>query len=263
VSHRAAAADNAVDLTGATTTTSAAAAPGAFLLQGAAPPAPAPTPPPTTAAPPPPAAAAPGTVPVTAIGDSVMLGAVPALQARLGASGYIDAKQNRYFGEAVPIVRQLRAEGRLGRVVVIHLGNNGPPRDAEVDALVAELAGVEQVLFVTVRVNRKWQGTSNAVLSAGAARHPTVKLVDWYGHSEGHRDWFQSDGTHLKGPGANAYAELVGAAISPPPPPPPPPPPESPPESPPPSDAPPPTETPPSTAGPPEPPPETTSTTTP
>src|SRR5207302_4849958 len=66
---------------------------------------------------------APGTVPVTAIGDSVMVSAADELHKRLGASGYIDAKQNRYFSEAAPIIGDLRARGVLGRVVIIHLGN--------------------------------------------------------------------------------------------------------------------------------------------
>jgi hypothetical protein len=185
---------------------------------------------------------APGSVPVTAIGDSVMVAAAGELQRRLGASGYIDAKQNRYFSQAAPIIHDLRARGALGRVVLIHLGNNGPVSNSDVDAVMNELNGVPNVLLVTVRVDRSWQDEVNQTLRSAAARYPNVQIVDWYSYSAGHGDWFQADGTHFRtssGPGANAYADLLVGSIPPPPttttastttttaPPPPPPPPTS------------------------------------
>jgi hypothetical protein len=109
--------------------------------------------------------------------------------------------------------------------VFVHLGSNGPPRASDIDALMEVLAGVPHVRLVNVRVNRKWEGATNQTLAEGAARHgPRVQLVDWYAFSAGHLDWFQSDGTHLKAPGAAAYADLLGSYLPPPPPPPPPPP---------------------------------------
>jgi hypothetical protein len=161
---------------------------------------------------------APGSVPVTAIGDSVMVAGADELHQRLGSSGYIDAKQNRYFSQAAPIIRDLRARGALGRVVIIHLGNNGPVSNSDVDAVMGELNGMPNVLLVTVRVNRSWQDEVNQTLRAAAARYPTVQIVDWYARSAGHGDWFQGDGTHFKtssGPGANAYADLLAGSIPP------------------------------------------------
>ena len=177
-----------------------------------------PAPPPTTPPPPPPISTA-------AIGDSVMLGAAGPLQARLGPAGFIDAKVSRQYVEGVATARRLRDQGRLGQVVIVHLGTNGPPRPSDIDALMAALAGVPRVLFVTVRMPRTWEAQTNDVGRAGAARYPQVVLVDWYAYSDGHRDWFQSDGVHLKPIGAQAYADLVAYAVPPPPPLPPPPPP--------------------------------------
>ena len=179
-----------------------------------------PVPPPTTVPPP-----APAPVAASAIGDSVMLGAAGPLQARLGPAGFIDAKVSRQFVAGVATARQLRDEGRLGQVVVVHLGTNGPPRTRDVDALMAALAGVPRVLFVTVRMPRTWEAETNDTIRAVPSRYPQVGIVDWYTYSDGHRDWFLSDGIHLKPIGAQAYADLVAVAVSPPPPPPPPPPP--------------------------------------
>src|SRR5205807_10443386 len=176
--------------------------------------APAPAPKPSLSLPP------PGSVPVTAIGDSVMVSAADELHRRLGPSGYIDAKQNRYFSQAAPIIHDLRARGALGRVVIIHLGNNGPVSDGDVNAVMAELNGVPNVLLVTVRVDRSWQDEVNQTLRNAAPRYPNVQIVDWYAASAGHGDWFQADGTHFRtssGPGANAYADLLVGSIPPPP----------------------------------------------
>jgi hypothetical protein len=152
-----------------------------------------------------------------------MLGAAPQLQGRLGGSGFIDAKVGRQFSQGVDVARQLREQGRLGQVVLVHLGTNGPPRARDIDALMGQLTAVPHVLLVTVRMPRDWEAETNQTLRAAAGRFATITLVDWRGHSEGHGDWFASDGIHLNGRGAAAYAELMGSAIPPPPPPTPPP----------------------------------------
>jgi lysophospholipase L1-like esterase len=159
----------------------------------------------------------PGSVSVAAIGDSVMVGGAPALSAKLGSSGYIDALKNRQFKDAPQVVRDLRAQGRLGRVLIVHLGNNGPVREEDVEALLRETDGVQNVLLVTVRVDRSWEGSVNDVLRREADRHGNVQIIDWHSYSEGHSDWFYSDGTHLRPAGAQNYANLLAGSIPPPP----------------------------------------------
>ena len=172
--------------------------------------APAPPPPPTT----------PPTIPVIAIGDSVMVGAAPALQARLGLGGFIDAHIGRQYEEGVHVAEFYRVRGRLGRAVVVHLGDNGAITPGQVDALVAQLTGVPNVLFVNVRVTKPWQDEVNQTLADAVARHPGVKLVDWFNASAPHAEWFASDHTHLNDTGAAAFADLIVNSIPPPPPPP-------------------------------------------
>ena len=184
-------------------------------------PPPPPPPRPRGTAPPPPAPVAlppgppPGTVAVTAIGDSVMLSAAGPLKARLGSNSAIDAKVSRQFREGINLVAQLRQQGRLAPVLIVHLGTNGPPTPADVDAMV-RAAGGSRVLFITVRVSRSWEAQTNDVLRAAPSRHPSAAVVDWFAHSEGHRDWFQSDGAHLTARGGDAYAALVGSSLPPP-----------------------------------------------
>jgi hypothetical protein len=149
-----------------------------------------------------------------------MVGAAPALQQRLGSSGYIDAHIGRQFSDGVQVAKSYRDRGVLGRAVVVHLGDNGPVHPSDIDALINELSGVPTILLVNVRVPREWQAEVNSELNAAAARHPGVKVVDWFGVSGPHGDWFESDHMHLKEAGMAAFADLILGAIPPPPPPP-------------------------------------------
>lgn len=185
--------------------------------------APAPQPAPASAPAPAPPAAAPQPAPaptVTAIGDSIMVSAAGALRDRLGPTAFIDAVMNRQFRDAAAVVRAMRDAGTLGSVVVVHLGTNGPVTPADIDAVVAEAPAAVPVLLVNVRAHTAWAASVNQVLAEAPARHPRLRLVDWYAVSEGRREWFQSDGTHFRttsGPGANAYADLLVASVPPPP----------------------------------------------
>jgi hypothetical protein len=159
----------------------------------------------------------PNAVRVTAVGDSVMLGAAARLKERLGSSSYVNAEVGRQFRAGVEAVKTFRKQGKLGPVLVVHLGNNGPADASDVDAMMRAVKGtVRDVLFVTVRVDKPWQDRVNDTLKNAANRYGAASLVNWYRASQGHRDWFYSDGTHLNRTGAQAYANLVGAAIPPP-----------------------------------------------
>jgi peptidoglycan/LPS O-acetylase OafA/YrhL len=204
-------------------TTTAAPTPTTTVAPEPAPAAPAEVAPAQPAPSPPPAPVPATEVHGAAIGDSVMLGAAPQLQQRLGPSTFIDAKVSRQFNQGVDVARQLREEGRLGNVVIVHLGTNGPPTNRDVDRMMSQLDGVAHVLVVTVRMPRDWEAATNQTLRSAATRYPSIAIVDWHGHSNGHPEWFESDGVHLRANGAVAYADLLAAAIPPPPPPPTPP----------------------------------------
>ena len=60
-----------------------------------------------------------------ALGDSVMLGAASKVQA-LGF--VVDAVESRQFVDGVEVAETLKEQGRLGDVVLLHLGTNGDDR---------------------------------------------------------------------------------------------------------------------------------------
>jgi peptidoglycan/LPS O-acetylase OafA/YrhL len=149
---------------------------------------------------------------VTAIGDSVMLGAVDALQHYIPGLNIIDARGSRQIPEATRVLEHLRASGKLGRVVIFHIGDNGAVTDEEFDDVMKVLSNTRTVLVVNTTVPDGYHYVpNNKVLADGVARYPDrAVLVDWYSRSEGHPEYFY-DGLHLTPSGARAYAGLIAA----------------------------------------------------
>jgi peptidoglycan/LPS O-acetylase OafA/YrhL len=150
---------------------------------------------------------------VAAVGDSAMLGAVDTLQREVPNLSVIDARGSRQVPEAIGVLRQLRASGKLGDVVIVHIGNNGFFAAEQFDEMMRVLSGVRRVLVVNVTVpdGKNWV-PNNEVLADGVRRYPDrAELVDWYGVSAGHPEYFW-DGIHLTPRGARAYADVIATA---------------------------------------------------
>jgi peptidoglycan/LPS O-acetylase OafA/YrhL len=150
---------------------------------------------------------------VTAVGDSAMLGAVDALQREVPNLSVIDARGSRQAPEAIRVLRQLRDSGKLGDVVIVHIGNNGFFAAEQFDEMMRVLSGARKVLVVNVTVpdGKSWV-PNNEMLADGVRRYPNrAVLVDWYAASAGHPEYFW-DGIHLTPRGARAYADLIAAA---------------------------------------------------
>ena len=153
----------------------------------------------------------PTAVHVTAIGDSVMLGASRALYAAIPNLD-VDAVVGRQATQVAGIIRARQAAGRLGDVVVIHTGTNGVFTRRQLDDVMWLLADTPRVVFVTVKVPRAWEGGNNIMLANAVAQYPNAVLVDWRAASAGQWGYFAADGLHLQAAGAAAYARLIANA---------------------------------------------------
>jgi hypothetical protein len=160
------------------------------------------------------------TVKITAMGDSVMLGAAPQLKDRFGEDSYVNAEKNRQWYQGVTAVHVFKQQGRLGGVLIAHLGSNGPAKPEYIDAIMKEVKGISHhVVLVTVRVTKPWQDQVNQVIKDAAKKYPqSIVIANWYRMSEGHHDWFYSDGTHLTRTGAEQYTKLLAGSVPPDPP---------------------------------------------
>jgi hypothetical protein len=145
------------------------------------------------------------------IGDSVMLGAKGALQAH--GFGVVDAVVSRQYYAAPSRVVHWKRLGKLPKNVVIHLGNNGIVRLSDCSHAV-QAAGHRRVFLVNLKVPRSWRILDNSRLHRCAKRFTNAYLVDWYGFSHDHPEWFAKDGYHLTRRGAAAYASLISRRIA-------------------------------------------------
>ncbi len=117
-----------------------------------------------------------------------------------------------YEGERPPSVLEVVKERgqALGRVVAIQVGYNDQP-DTYEDGLdrvmkAAVAAGVEKVVWVTLRASRPNYGEINETIAAGARRWPQLVIADWDAASHD-RAWF-TDGVHMNADGAPAFAKF-------------------------------------------------------
>jgi peptidoglycan/LPS O-acetylase OafA/YrhL len=150
---------------------------------------------------------------VSAIGDSVMLGAVRGLQKDIYGLTVIDAEVGLQVYAATDTLRYRRASGQLGDVVIVHLGNNGTFTKGHFDEIMRILSGVERVLFVNVTVPRAWEEQNNEVIAEGVERYPKAVLVDWHSASADRPEIFYSDGYHLRRGGQRLYADLISSYL--------------------------------------------------
>jgi len=169
-----------------------------------------PEPAPAAPEPPPPAPGPPPGVRVTAIGESVMIVAQPAMEAE---GIYVDAVIGRQFDESLAVARSMRDAGSLGEIVVVHLGNNGPVTEGQVDELMGLLSAARRVVVVNVRVPRPWEAHNNAIFAAAVPRFPNSVLVDWHALGDTNPEAFVDDGVHMTHGGVQLYLDLLHSGM--------------------------------------------------
>lgn len=154
---------------------------------------------------------------VTAVGDSVFVGASGGLEKSFAGAGIelgADASVGMQANTAIGKLEGLSRRGKLGDAVVVHIGNNGPITGAQFDKIMEASSGSQKVVIVTDRVPRSWEEPNNRVLKAGAEEHPKAVLADWHATSDSERGYFYDDGIHLTPEGQQAYSRLITSKIT-------------------------------------------------
>lgn len=147
----------------------------------------------------------------TAFGDSVLLGAAPALE-----KGPFNLDLHARVGEqadatAADVLAKVQAGG-LADVVIVHTGNNGIVTSEQLDQILSSVQSVPRVVLVNTNVPRPWSAPNNKLIAAAAAKHSNVTLVDWKKLSADHSNFFVKDGVHLSWTGAQAYTQAIAEA---------------------------------------------------
>ena len=124
-----------------------------------------------------------------------MLGAAGVLTER----GYtVNAEQSRQMLDMVPVMERLKEAGVFDDVVVIHLGTNGPFDKETLDAFLAPLSEVPNVIMLNVHANRSWTASNNQLLDDRDVDGDNIVLIDWNTKAaECTGNCFAADGIHL------------------------------------------------------------------
>ena len=150
----------------------------------------------------------------TFIGDSVLLGAKPAVESAFGPAVVVDASESRQFKHADDVARDLRTRGELGDIVVLHLGTNGAFSSATWDEVMTELSDRRRVIVLTVNVPRRWESIVNAAIRSGQERWPDVEVIDYKAFADTHPDLYVPDGVHLTATGRTLYSNFLDREIN-------------------------------------------------
>ena len=151
---------------------------------------------------------------VTTVGDSVMLGASPALKEALPQDAIVDAKESRQVVAAKKIIKHLKKKNKLGHIVVLALGTNGPFKESLGQELIDSIGEDRRIYWVNVYgPTIQWEDDSNKAIKSVAESNDNVTLINWNSYAKDHEDWFYQDGIHLKPSGQPEYAKMILSAI--------------------------------------------------
>lgn len=147
------------------------------------------------------------------IGDSIALD-VTELYYETFSNSISDTAIGRNAVESIDIYDSyVQESGWNGDGVIFALGSNGPLYDT-LPAL-REKMGQDKLLFiVTVKApHEDWEISNNQEIHEFAKDTDNTYVADWYKYSEGHREWFDEDGTHLLPEGAEAYRDCIKQTV--------------------------------------------------
>lgn len=162
---------------------------------------------------PPPADSVPATGDqISAIGDSAMLAAAPALQERFPGIS-IDAAVSRSMGSAPGVVQAQLEAGVLREVVVVALGTNGPIDRATLDQVRSMIGPQRELIVVNAQAPRGWIPGVNAELASFALVYRNVELANWHDAIQPYLHEMARDQVHFGPIGAGIYASAVGEAV--------------------------------------------------
>jgi peptidoglycan/LPS O-acetylase OafA/YrhL len=146
---------------------------------------------------------------LTAIGDSVLLGVEPTLIGQIKGA-QVDAAVSRQSWEVLDVIQNLKRDGLLAPIVVIHSGTNGEIAESELRTMLDLLADRDRVVVVNNNVPRPWMDANNAMINRVVPDYSNAVIADWYAASIDHPEYFVEDGTHPQWPsGIKEFVKLI------------------------------------------------------
>jgi len=117
------------------------------------------------------------------------------------------------------VLATVRSLGRrLGPNVVVFVGYNDDPATYRHGLPIVLKAmwrrGVQHFLWFTLHaVNKQYVDINHAIFAEAKKWGPTMTVLDWNHYSAPHASWYASDGIHMSGTGAIAFATYLHRSL--------------------------------------------------
>ncbi|HEY0521109.1 MAG TPA: acyltransferase family protein [Ilumatobacteraceae bacterium] len=115
-------------------------------------------------------------IPLFAVGESVMLGAKPVLDARGFKTAAEVSKGPDWELEQLQLAK---SKYRITYGVVIQLGTNGTVTRDQYEAVLNQVSDLSLVVVMTVKAPKPWIAGNNEIIRSLPETHPNVKVLDW------------------------------------------------------------------------------------
>ncbi|MCX6403459.1 MAG: hypothetical protein NT032_06055, partial [Actinobacteria bacterium] len=144
-------------------------------------------------------------------GDSVVLGASQGFKKGFDTAGVRAEVALQSWVVMKYLIKHGKKHG--GKFdVIFDIGVNGQLKEIFLTRIFDALAEVDRVVIINASVPRVWQDPNNELIAEVSSRYPNVRIADWALASEGHPEYFISDGVHLDPAGVKSYIECAQAA---------------------------------------------------
>lgn len=150
-------------------------------------------------------------LPITMVGDSVLLGSKDTLF-KIFPLATIDAEVSRQFAAGAAAIDAIAGEGKLSKVIVVALGTNGVISAEQVNNFCEKYAD-HHIYLVNTVVNNQSEGIANKAIADAIARQPNTVLIDWYSLAKSKSGWFSSDFVHPSVDGRYIYSQLIAKKV--------------------------------------------------
>ncbi|MEY2401289.1 MAG: hypothetical protein QOJ08_1400 [Ilumatobacteraceae bacterium] len=165
----------------------------------------------------PPSTAPPTTVlidkPYFAVGESVMLGAKPVLDAR-GITTVAEVSMGPDW--ELQQLQLAKTKYKLTHGVVIQLGTNGTVTRDEYESVLNQVSDLNLVVVMTVKAPKPWIAGNNEIIRSLPSTHPNVVVLDWEARSAEIADHLSGSdgGVHLSDDTAKQfYRDIILQAL--------------------------------------------------
>lgn len=144
---------------------------------------------------------------VTILGDTVCLQAADEL-AKVFPKGIVDTADGRSPEEVAKAYEGYASQDVVGDDVLVSIGNEAQLGANDLSTIINAVGDKKNLWVVNVH-GGPWQDANNEIIKNSVSTHDNIQIIDWFGRSNGHDEWFEEDGIHLTKEGIAAYTKLI------------------------------------------------------